>query len=151
MLKINDKPVNFKLPDQFGNEIELSDFLGKKMIIYFYPKDNTSGCTIQACSFKDNFEKLQKLGYVVIGISKDSVDSHIKFSSKYELPQILLSDESLEVIRYFGVWQEKKMYGKSYMGIVRTTFVLNEEGIISHVLEKVSPKNGLEQLLKLIS
>ena len=151
MLKINDKPVNFKLPDQFGNEIELSDFLGKKMIIYFYPKDNTSGCTIQACSFKDNFEKLQKLGYVVIGISKDSVDSHIKFSSKYELPQILLSDESLEVIRYFGVWQEKKMYGKSYMGIVRTTFVLNEEGVISHVLEKVSTKNGLEQLLKLIS
>ena len=147
MLKIGMTAPNFSLPDKDGKIINLTDFLGKKVVLYFYPKDNTSGCTKQALAFKENYEEFLSRGITVIGISKDSMKSHQSFISKYDLPFILLSDTSLEVLQKYGVWQEKKMYGKPYMGVVRTTFVINEEGNIEKIYEKVKPEENVKEVL----
>ena len=150
MLKIGDKAPLFTLKDKDGNEVSLSDFLGKKIVIYFYPKDSTPGCTRQACGFAAAYAEFEKRGIVVIGISKDSVASHVKFAEKYQLPFILLSDPELQAITAYGVWQEKKMCGKVGMGVVRTTFIVDENGNISHVMPKVKPDTNAADVLEII-
>jgi len=145
-LKIGDKAPTFTCKDQNGNLVNLTDFLGKKLILYFYPKDDTSGCTAQACNLKDNHELLNAKGYTVIGISSDNEKSHQKFIAKYELPFILLADTEKTVHELYGTWQEKKMYGRTYMGTARTTFVIDENGVITNIIEKVNTKNHVEQL-----
>ncbi|MBE6646308.1 MAG: thioredoxin-dependent thiol peroxidase [Ruminococcaceae bacterium] len=150
MLKIGDKAPNFILQDKNGNSVSLSDFLGKKVVVYFYPKDNTPGCTRQACAFASNYEKFNALDVTVIGISKDSVASHQKFAEKFALPFILLSDPDLDAIKAFGVWQEKKNYGKTIMGVVRSTFIIDENGIIEHVMPKVKPDTNAEEILEIL-
>lgn len=150
MLKIGDKAPNFTLQDKNGNSVSLSDFLGKKVVVYFYPKDNTPGCTRQACTFASNYDKFNALDVTVIGISKDSVGSHQKFAEKYALPFILLSDPDLDAIKAFGVWQEKKNYGKTIMGVVRSTFIIDENGIIEHVMPKVKPDTNAEEILEIL-
>ena len=137
MLKEGNKAPNFKLKDQNNKLIALDSFKGKKVILYFYPKDNTSGCTKEACNFRDEFPKFSKLDAVILGVSADSIESHKKFAEKYNLNFSLLSDEKKEVLTKYGVWQEKSMYGKKYMGIVRTTFVIDEKGKIKKIFEKV--------------
>ena len=137
MLEEGIKAPEFSLPDKDGNIVNLSDFKGKKVILYFYPKDSTPGCTKQACGFRDNFSEYQKLNAVVIGISKDSVKSHTNFASKQNLNFIILSDTELNTIKAYGVWQEKKNYGKVSMGVVRTTYVIDENGVIEKVFIKV--------------
>ncbi len=136
--------------DAEGREIKAADFAGKPLIIYFYPKDNTPGCTAEACSLRDGFEELSRLGYAVIGISKDSPKSHAKFAEKHSLPFTLLSDESTEVNQAFGVWQKKKMAGREYMGTVRTTFITDADHRITHIITKVDTKNAAGQILKLL-
>lgn len=148
MLEAGMKAPGFTLPDKDGKMVSLSDFLGKKVIVYFYPKDLTSGCTKQACAFGAFYGEFKKLGVEVIGISKDSSASHTKFADKYSLPFILLSDEKLEAIEPYGVWQEKSMYGKKYMGVVRTTFIIDEEGNIEKVMPKVKPDTNAADILK---
>ena len=148
MLKIGDKMPDFKVMDQNGNMVSSGDLLGKKTVIYFYPKDNTSGCTAEACNLRDNHEAMTAKGYNVIGVSKDSVKSHKNFAEKYELPFTLLADTSTEMIQAFGAWGEKSMNGKKYMGIVRTTFVFDENGILTEIIEKVDTKNHAAQILK---
>lgn len=133
-----------------GNEVKASDFAGKPLIVYFYPKDNTPGCTAEACSLRDGYEELRKKGYVVVGISKDSPASHVKFADKYSLPFTLLSDESTEVNQAFGVWQKKKMAGREYMGTVRTTFITDADHRITHIITKVNTKDAAGQILALI-
>lgn len=150
MLKIGQKVKDFSLIDSYGVNHKLSDYYGSRVVIYFYPKDNTPGCTIQACVFRDVYHEFKEKGIVVIGISKDSSKSHLKFSDKYELPFILLSDEDLSVIKYFEVYVEKTMFGKKYMGIARSTFVLDEKGVITHVFEKASPKENALDILKVL-
>ncbi len=150
MLKVGEKVKDFKLPDAKGNIHQLYDFLGKRIVIYFYPKDNTSGCTTQACTFRDQYDEFQKRDIVVIGISKDSQKSHQKFIDNYDLPFLLLSDETIEVCQYFGVYVEKSMYGRKYMGVNRSTFVLDENGIITHVFKKASPKENALDILKIL-
>lgn len=147
MLEVGMIAPKFSLPDKDGNIVSLKDFLGKKVVLYFYPKDNTSGCTKQALAFKENYDEFLSRGITVIGISKDSMKSHQSFISKYDLPFILLSDTSLEVLQNYGVWQEKKMYGKPYMGVVRTTFVINEEGVIEKIYDKVKPEENAKEVL----
>ena len=147
MLEKGIKAPDFALPDKDGNMISLSDFLGKKVILYFYPKDNTPGCTKQACAFAANFEKFKEIDAVVIGISKDSVASHVKFAAKYDLPFILLSDTELVSIQSYDVWKEKKLYGKVSMGVVRTTYVIDENGMIEHVMPKVKPDTNAAEIL----
>lgn len=147
MLTVGTKAPLFSLMDKDGNEISLQDFLGKKVILYFYPKDNTSGCTKEALNYKDNYEEFLKENAIVIGISKDSLKSHEKFSSKYELPFILLSDESLEVIKAYDVWHEKKLYGKPYMGVVRTTYIIDENGYIINSDDKVNASTNADDVL----
>lgn len=136
--------------DAEGNEVKASDFAGKPLIVYFYPKDNTPGCTAEACSLRDGYEELRKMGYAVIGISKDSPASHVKFADKYSLPFTLLSDESTEVNQAFGVWQKKKMAGREYMGTVRTTFITDADHRITHIITKVNTKEAAGQILALI-
>lgn len=136
--------------DAEGNEVKASDFAGKPLIVYFYPKDNTPGCTAEACSLRDGYEELRKMGYAVIGISKDSPASHVKFADKYSLPFTLLSDESTEVNQAFGVWQKKKMAGREYMGTVRTTFITDADHRITHIITKVNTKDAAGQILALI-
>ncbi len=148
MLEIGTKAPDFTLPDQDGREVSLSDFLGKKVILYFYPRDNTPGCTKQACAFAQANEELEQLGAAVIGISKDSAASHRKFADKYELPFLLLSDPELKVIQQYGVWQEKKLYGKVSMGVVRSTYLIDEQGMIEKVMEKVKPDKNAPELLE---
>jgi len=148
MLSIGEKVKNFSLYDGYGRLHQLNDYLGRKVVIYFYPKDDTKACTEQACGFRDQYDAYQKQGIIVIGISKDTPKSHQKFIAKYDHPFILLSDESGKVLNDFGVWVEKSMYGRTYMGIQRSTFVLNEEGIITHVFEKASPKENASDILK---
>ena len=148
MLKIGDRMPDFEVMDQNGNKVRSADLLGKKTIIYFYPKDNTSGCTAQACNLRDNYASFVAMGYNVIGVSKDSVASHKKFADKYDLPFILLSDTATELLQVFGAWGEKKMYGKTVMGTLRTTFVFDEAGILKEVIEKVDTKNHAAQILK---
>ena len=147
MLKVGTIAPKFSLKDSFGNIINLDDFLGKKVVLYFYPKDNTSGCTKQALGFKENYEKFLSKGITVIGISKDSIKSHQKFVEKYDLPFILLSNEELDVLKEYEVWGEKKLYGKAYMGVLRTTYVVNEQGVIEKVYEKVKPESNAEEVL----
>ena len=147
MLKIGELAPNFTLPNQFGQNVTLSDFLGKKVVLYFYPKDNTSGCTKQALGFKELFNEYNNKNCVILGISKDSVKSHQKFIEKYQLPFILLADPELEVLNLYQVWGEKKMYGKPYMGTLRTTYVIDEKGFIEAVYEKVKPEENADEIL----
>ena len=141
------KSPDFTLNDQHGNAVSLSDFAGKKVVLYFYSKDNTPGCTRQACAFAESYEAFKAQDIAVIGVSKDSVASHVKFAQKYELPFILLSDPELQAIQAYGVWQEKKLYGKVSMGVVRTTFVIDEQGNIEMVMPKVKPDTNAEEIL----
>ena len=148
MLKIGDKMPDFEVVDQDGKAVSSKDLIGKKTIIYFYPKDNTSGCTAEACSLRDNYEALMARGYNVVGVSKDSAASHRKFADKYDLPFTLLADTSTQMLQDFGAWGEKKMYGKTVMGTIRKTFIFDEEGILSEVIEKVDTKNHADQILR---
>ena len=148
MLKIGDKMPDFEVVDQDGNKVSSDDLIGKKTIIYFYPKDNTSGCTAEACSLRDNHEALIAKGYNVVGVSKDSANSHKKFKEKYDLPFTLLSDTSTQMLQDFGAWGEKKMYGKTVMGTIRKTFIFDENGILTEIIEKVDTKNHAAQILK---
>ena len=151
MLEIGMKAPEFTLLDKDGNAVSLSDFLGKKIVLYFYPKDNTPGCTRQACAFAAAYEGFKAKNVVVIGISKDSVASHLKFAQKYELPFILLSDPELQAIQTYGVWQEKKLYGKVSMGVVRTTFIIDEQGNIEKVMPKVKPDTNAAEILSFLA
>lgn len=147
MLEIGTKAPEFTLPDKDGNAVSLTDFAGKKVVLYFYPKDNTPGCTRQACAFAGAYQEFKKINAVVIGISKDSVASHQKFAEKYGLPFILLSDPELTAIQAYGVWQEKKLYGKVSMGVARSTFVIDENGMIEKVMPKVKPDTNAAEIL----
>ena len=137
----------FEVVDQDGKMVKSEDLIGRKTIIYFYPKDNTSGCTAEACSLRDNYQALQARGYNVVGVSKDSVASHKKFAEKYELPFTLLADTSTQLLQTFGAWGEKKMYGKTVMGTIRKTFIFDENGILTEIIEKVDTKNHADQIL----
>ena len=147
MLQIGDRMPDFEVMDQDGNKVSSKDLIGKKTIIYFYPKDNTSGCTAEACNLRDNHEALIAKGYNVVGVSKDSVKSHKKFQEKYELPFTLLSDSTTEMLQAFGAWGEKKMYGKTVMGTIRKTFIFDENGILTEIIEKVDTANHAAQIL----
>lgn len=147
MLEAGMKAPEFTLPDKDGNPVSLSDFAGKKVVLYFYPRDNTPGCTRQACAFAGAYEAFREIDAVVIGVSKDSVASHQKFAEKHGLPFILLSDPELTAIQAYGVWQEKKLYGKVSMGVVRTTFVIDESGLIEKVMSKVKPDTNAPEVL----
>ena len=147
MLETGMKAPDFTLADKDGKQISLSDFLGKKVVLYFYPKDNTPGCTRQACAFAGAYTEFQKRGVEVIGISKDSVASHQKFADKFSLPFVLLSDPERKAIEAYGVWQEKKMCGKVSMGVVRTTFLIDENGMIEEIMPKVKPDTNAEEIL----
>ena len=148
MLETGIKAPDFKLEDKDGNLVSLSDFKNKKVVLYFYPRDNTPGCTKQACSFRDNYDAFKSKDVVVIGISKDSTKSHEKFVQKNDLPFILLSDPDLEAIKSYDVWQEKKLYGKVSMGVVRTTYIIDENGIIEKVYDKVKADKNVEEILE---
>ena len=151
MMEIGMKAPVFTLSDKDGNSVSLSDFLGKKVVLYFYPKDNTPGCSRQACAFAAAYEGFKTRDVVVIGISKDSVASHLKFAQKYDLPFILLSDPELQAIQAYGVWQEKKLYGKVSMGVVRTTFLIDEQGNIEKVMPKVKPDTNAAEILSYLT
>ena len=146
-LAIGDKAPNFNVNDQNGQATTLEQFKGKKVVLYFYPKDDTPGCTAQACNLRDNYESLLGKGYVVLGVSADTEQKHQKFIEKYDLPFPLLADTEKEIIESYGIWQEKKTFGKTYMGIVRTTFVINEEGIVEEIIEKVKTADHTQQIL----
>lgn len=147
MLEVGTKAPDFTLNDKDGNPVSLSDFLGKKVVLYFYPKDNTPGCTRQACAFAGAYEGFRQKNVEVIGISRDSVASHVRFAEKYSLPFILLSDPDRVAIEAFGVWQEKKLYGKVNMGVVRTTFIIDEEGRITAIMPRVKPDTNAAEVL----
>ena len=147
MLKIGDRMPDFEVVDQDGKEVSSKDLMGKKTVVYFYPKDNTSGCTAEACSIRDNYDSLVAKGYNVIGVSKDSAASHRKFRQKYDLPFTLLSDTSTQMLQAFGAWGEKKMYGKTVMGTIRRTFIFDEDGILTRIIEDVDTKNHAAQIL----
>lgn len=149
-METGNKIPEFLGYDKNGKKVNSADFTGKPLIIYFYPKDNTPGCTAEACSIRDGYAALTQLGYTVIGISKDSTASHVKFAEKYSLPFLLLSDADTEVNQAFGVWQKKKMAGREYMGTVRTTFVTDTEHRITHIIKKVDTKNAAQQLMELL-
>ena len=148
MLKIGDKMPYFEVVDQNGNIVTSNDLIGRKTIIYFYPKDNTSGCTAEACNLRDNYEALIDRGYNVVGVSKDSAASHRKFIEKHSLPFTLLADTTTDMQQTFGVWAEKSLYGRKYMGTLRQTFIFDEEGTLVEIIEKVNTKNHAEQILK---
>lgn len=147
MLKQGMKAPDFKLNDKDGNSVSLSDFAGKRIALYFYPKDNTPGCTRQACAFAASYGEFKREDVVVIGVSKDSEASHRKFAEKYDLPFIILSDPELTAIKAYDVWQEKKMYGKTTMGVVRTTYIIDKNGMIEDVMEKVKPDTNAAEIL----
>ncbi|EGT4720060.1 ahpC/TSA family protein [Clostridioides difficile 824] len=148
MLSIGTKAPEFTLEDKDGNKVSMSDFKGKKVVVYFYPKDNTPGCTRQACAFRNAYDGFKKEDIQVIGISKDSIKSHQKFAGKHELPFILLSDPDLVAIKAFDVWKEKKMYGKTALGVVRATYIIDENGIIEKVFEKAKPDTNAQEILE---
>ena len=148
MLEAGVTAPSFTLPDQDGNMVSLDDFKGKRVVVYFYPKDNTPGCTRQACAFGSSWGEFEKLGVPVIGISRDSSASHRKFADKYSLPFTLLSDPDRQAIEAYGVWQEKKMYGKVTMGIVRSTFIISPDGIVEKVMPKVKPDTNAQEVLE---
>ncbi len=147
MLEIGNRMPDFSAADQNGNIVKSADLIGKKTVVYFYPKANTPGCTAEACSLRDNYERFLALGYNVIGISKDSVKAQKNFSDKYALPFPLLADTDALIIKSFGAWGEKKLYGKTYEGILRKTFIFNENGILEEIIDKVNTKNHAEQIL----
>lgn len=151
MLETGTKAPDFTLNDKDGKSVSLSDFIGKKVVLYFYPKDSTPGCTRQACAFAGVYGEFKKKNVEVIGISKDSIASHVKFAEKYGLPFILLSDPDLEAIQAFGVWQEKKLYGKVNMGVVRTTFIIDENGVIEKIMPKVKPDTNALEILEYLN
>ncbi len=146
-LQIGEAAPEISAKDQNGNDVKLSDFKGKKVILYFYPKDDTPGCTAQACNLRDNYESLLNKGFVVLGVSVDNEKSHQKFIKKYDLPFPLLADTDHAIVEAYGVWVEKSMYGKTYMGTARTTFVIDENGIVSEIIQKVDTKNHTDQIL----
>lgn len=148
MLKTGDKAPDFSLIADDGNNVSLKDLKGKKVILYFYPKDDTSGCTKEACDFRDNIKIIEKKNAVIIGVSKDNTKSHVKFKKKFDLPFTLLSDEKLDMLKAYDVWQEKSMYGKKYMGIVRTTYVIDEKGIIKDIFNKVNVEGHINEILE---
>lgn len=150
ILKSGDKAPDFTSVDQNGNQIKLSDYKGKKLILYFYPKDNTSACTAEACSLRDGYEKLDNQGYEVVGVSPDNEKSHQSFIKKFSLPFRLIADVDQTVANLYGVWAEKKMYGRTYMGILRTTFIIDEKGIVVHVVSKVNTGDHVNQIVELI-
>ncbi|MFP4090915.1 MAG: thioredoxin-dependent thiol peroxidase [Cyclobacteriaceae bacterium] len=147
-LQVGDLAPDFEAKNQNDETVKLSDYRGKKVVLYFYPKDNTSGCTAQACNLRDHYSELQQAGYEVIGVSKDGVKSHKKFVEKQELPFTLIADEDTSINQAYGVWQEKSMYGKKYMGTARTTFLIDENGKITEIIEKVNTKDHTAQILK---
>lgn len=147
MLEAGTKAPDFTLFDKNGESVRLSDFLGKKIVLYFYPKDNTPGCSRQACAFAQSYDAFRNKDVVVIGISKDSVASHLKFAQKYDLPFILLSDPELQAIQAYDVWKEKKLYGKTGFGVVRSTYIIDEQGIIEKVMPKVKPDTNAAEIL----
>jgi peroxiredoxin Q/BCP len=147
-LEVGQKAPEFEAKIESGESIKLSDYLGKKVVLYFYPKDSTPGCTTQSCNLRDNYEVLQEAGYVVLGISSDSEKSHLKFIEKQALPFSLIADTDLKVHEAYGTWVEKSMYGKKYMGTARTTFIIDEYGIISEIIAKVNTKDHTAQILK---
>ena len=151
MLEIGMKAPEFTLSDKDGNTVNLSDYLGRKVVLYFYAKDNTPGCTRQACAFAAAYQSFQSRDVVVIGISKDSAQSHLKFAQKHDLPFILLSDPELQAIQAYGVWQEKKLYGKVSMGVVRSTFIIDEHGKIEKVMPKVKPDTNAAEILQYLA
>ena len=151
MLQVHTPAPDFTLPDASGKQISLHDFKGKKVVVYFYPKDNTPGCSKQACAFKDAYSAFQQATVIEIGISKDSQRSHQNFIQKYELPFLLLSDPQLEAIQAYDVWQENKLYGKTYMCVVRATYIIDEDGMIEHVFEKADPTTNTQDVLALLS
>ena len=150
MLKVGDIAPNFTLYDKDGGAVSLADFAGRRVVLYFYPKDNTPGCTRQACAFAGAYSRFSELGVEVVGISRDSAASHRKFAEKYSLPFIILSDPELEAIEKYGVWQEKKLYGKPSMGVVRTTFIISPEGKIEAVMPKVKPDTNAAEILEML-
>ena len=147
MLEVGVKAPDFTLLDKDGIPVRLSDFLGKKIVLYFYPKDNTPGCTRQACAFAASYDEFKRRDVTVIGVSKDSSASHLKFAQKHGLPFILLSDPELQAIQAYGVWHEKKLYGKVSMGVVRTTYIIDEQGVIENVMPKVKPDTNAAEIL----
>lgn len=151
MLEVGTLAPDFNLPDHNGTMVTLSGFRGKKVVLYFYPKDSTPGCTRQACAFAQSYDGFREKDVVVIGISKDSVASHLKFVQKYDLPFILLSDPELQAIQAYGVWQEKKLYGKVSMGVVRSTYIIDEQGRIEKVVPKVKPDTNAEEILNYLA
>ena len=148
MLEVGAKAPDFTLKDKDGNDVSLKDFYGKKVVLYFYPKDNTPGCTKQACAFAGTYKGFEELGVQVIGISKDSVKSHVNFAAKYNLPFILLADPELQAIQAYDVWKEKKLYGKVSMGVVRTTYIIDESGVIEKVMARVKPDTNAAEILE---
>ncbi len=151
MLEKGSQAPDFTLNDKDGNPVSLSDFKGRKVVLYFYPKDNTPGCTRQACAFAGAYERFREKDIAVIGVSRDSVASHVKFAEKYSLPFVLLSDPELKAIEAYGVWQEKRNYGKVSIGVVRTTFIIDENGVIEAVMPKVKPDTNAAEVLKLLA
>ena len=147
VLKIGNKAPDFESINQNGDKVKLSDFIGKKVVLYFYPRDNTPGCTAQACNLKDNYNTLQQNGYTILGISKDSPKSHQKFINKFDLPFDLIADEDQNVHMKYGTWIEKSMYGKNYMGTARWTFLIDEKGNIENIIQKVKTKEHTSQIL----
>jgi len=150
-LKIGNKAPAFKGLNQNGEEISLSGFSGKKLILYFYPKDNTAGCTAESCSLSNNYDVWLEKGYEIVGISPDSIESHRSFSEKFGFRFNLIADTEKEILHAYGVWGEKNMYGKKYMGVLRTTFIIDESGIITEIFEKVDTKNHSEQIFKVLN
>lgn len=150
-LTIGDVAPAFSAKNQNGETVSLSDFKGKKVILYFYPKDNTPGCTAEACDFRDNYQSLTSKGFEVIGVSTDDEKSHKKFETKFELPFTLIADTDKEIVEKYGVWVEKSMYGKKYMGTARKTFLIDENGKIATIIDKVDTKNSSQQLLDAIA
>ena len=151
MLETGIKAPDFTLLDKNGEQVSLSQFLGKKVVLYFYPRDNTPGCTKQACGFSERYPQFTEKGAVILGVSKDSVASHVKFAEKHQLPFILLSDPELEAIQAYDVWKEKKLYGKVSMGVVRTTYIIDEQGIIEKVMPKVKPDTNAAEILSYLA
>ncbi|OCX54512.1 peroxiredoxin [Mucilaginibacter sp. PPCGB 2223] len=149
-LKEGDKAPDFTAKDQNGNDVTLSSFRGKNVILYFYPKDDTPGCTLEACSFRDNYQSLVGQGFEVIGVSTDDEKSHKKFEKKFNLPFTLIADNDKKIVEEYGVWVEKNMYGKTYMGTARTTFIINKQGVIQNIITKVDNQNATQQVLDLL-
>ena len=150
MLETGKQAPDFTLKDKNGNDFTLSSLRGKRVVLYFYPKDNTPGCTRQACAFAGTYKQFEAKGVEVVGVSRDSAASHLKFAEKYSLPFIILSDPELEVIKAYGVWQEKKMYGKTTMGVVRTTFIISSDGVIEKIMNKVKPDTNAAEILEML-